>query len=871
MSHAATPIPLNVLNPAGASLFSNVGRAQAEATTGDLAIVYEAVENQSGDTLENCQALGAQFSSCSVTNLHIKDAAGVLNDGNWKLYFHSIRRILRVDSNEFTGSFVNGDLHFIEPTDSFEAFSGEVKTLKFITEFSHLVETDFMPRYWLVRDGAAPFLIPNTDEETNERAYAAPITGENRQIFAGEANLVANPGIRFEKNTSVDTLAKALTATEIQSRIVPQPRSIAVGAETLDISAGISFAGMSLPPASLRAIAARQQTFLRNGGVIVQSSINPSLPAEGYELTINSSGITLTGGDEAGLFNGAQSVLSLVQPGISTLPSVNVSDAPRFAFRGMHIDVARNFHSVETLKRLIDQMAAYKLNKLHLHLSDDEGWRLQIPSLPELTSIGARRSFQLDESGNVNESNGLMPQLGSGPASNNQGSGFLTRAQFIDLLQYATARFIEVIPAIDMPGHARAAVISMRAHAAAAGSPDDITLRIDDPDDTSRYLTIQHYDDGFVNPCIPGTYRFIETVVTEIKAMYTEAGAELGVFHMGGDEANNIFKGGGFNADSGIDLASYDFPWQKSPACVAFINETPEVASLEALQPYFVQRVSQIVANAGIPTLYAYQDIYDGLNASDLSTTNAGVGFWEVLTTGGFNGANAVSNRGFDTVIAVPDFLYFDFPEEVSPEERGQYWATRFTDVQKIFSFAPENLPQNAETSVTREGNAWSATGNDANQGYLGMQGQLWSETVRTPEQVDYMIFPRLLALAERAWHRASWEQDYQPGRAYAGGGNQVDQTALNADYARFAAALGNKELLKLDAAGVQYRIPVPGARAGGAALEMNVAYPGLPLEYSVANDRFVSFDGAAESGSATRVRALSADGARAGREDAIQ
>jgi len=614
---------------------------------------------------------------------------------------------------------------------------------------------------------------------------------------------------------------------------------------------------------------------MSSGGIAVQSSIDASLSSEEYELTVNATGITLNGGDQAGLFYGAQSVLALVQPGLNTIPSVNVSDAPRFGFRGMHVDIARNFHSVETLKRLIDQMSAYKLNKLHLHLSDDEGWRLQIPSLPELTSIGARRQFQLDESGNVNESNGLMPQLGSGPSSDNQGSGFLTRAEFIDLLQYASARFIEVIPAIDMPGHARAAVISMRAHAAAAGSPDDINLRIDDPEDTSRYLTVQHYDDGFINPCIPGTYRFIEMVISDIKAMYTEAGAELGIFHMGGDEANNIFKGSGFNADSGLDLSEYDFPWEQSPACSAFIEDNPEVAALEQLQPYFVRRVSEIVANAGIPTLYAYQDIYEGLNPNELATQNAGVGFWEILTTGGFNGANTFSNQGFDTVIAVPDFLYFDFPEEVHPEERGQYWATRFTDVEKVFSFAPENLPQNAETSVTRNGEIWSATGNEANQGYVGMQGQLWSETVRTPEQFDYMAYPRLLALAERAWHRASWEQDYLPGRNYTGGGQTVDRTALNADYARFAAALGNKELLKLDAAGVQYRIPVPGANVAATALEMNIAFPGLPLEYSVGNGEFVNFDstapGPATGGSVTQVRARSANGQRTGRTDTLE
>jgi len=182
-----------------------------------------------------------------------------------------------------------------------------------------------------------------------------------------------------------------------------------------------------------------------------------------------------------------------------------------------------------------------------------------------------------------------------------------------------------------------------------------------------------------------------------------------------------------------------------------------------------------------------------------------------------------------------------------------------------VFTFAPENLPQNAETSVDREGNAWSATGDGPNQGFIGMQGQLWSETVRTPEQFDYMIFPRLLALAERAWHKASWENDYQAGVAYSGSSNLVDKAALEDDFAGFAAALAAKELPKLDASGISYRIPVPGAGPGAAGLSMNVPFPGLPMEYSLDGSSFSPY-GSAAPASATHIRARSANGQRAGR-----
>jgi len=241
-----------------------------------------------------------------------------------------------------------------------------------------------------------------------------------------------------------------------------------------------------------------------------------------------------------------------------------------------------------------------------------------------------------------------------------------------------------------------------------------------------------------------------------------------------------------------------------------------------------------------------------------------------MITSGGYESINEFSNRGFETIVAVPDFLYFDFPYEVDPKERGYYWATRFTDTQKVFAFAPENLPQNAETSLNREGRAWSATGASSNQGFRGMQGQLWSETVRTPEQFDYMLFPRLIAMAERAWHRADWEREYVAGQNYSSTTGLVDQVSLNADYAEFAAAMGAKELRKLDAAGVNYRIPVPGA-SSGAPVQLNVVFPGLPMQFSNDGSNWTNWNASSPPASAAFIRALSADGSRAGRATAVE
>ena len=896
LSQVGTLVASGPAPAANDPLVSSVGRSRAAELTEPLGVIFEAVENHSADTGVNCKQLGAEFASCSVANVHIKDGNGELTGGDWKLYFHSIRRVLRVDSDQFDVVLVNGDLNYITPSENFQPFAGEVATIKLVTEFNYLVETDFMPRFWLVQGDAQAELLRNTDSETDENTYAVEITGPNAKAYDNEPNPVATSTTRFDKNTNDRTGASTLSAADVQRRVVPQVSSLTAGTGTISIANGLNFSGGDLSAASAAAVQARANLFVSsNGGTQVTTELAPNLAANTYTVDISAAGIVVRGRTDADLFYGAQTVLALVQPGIGTLPFVSITDAPRFEFRGMHIDVARNFHSVNSMKRLIDQMAAYKMNKLHIHLSDDEGWRLEIPGLPELTEVGGKRQFVLDAEGRVSERFSLMPQLGSGPNTNNQGSGFFTRAQFIDLLEYANDRHIEVIPEIDTPAHARAAVVAMRARAANLGNPNDINVRIDDPEDTSRYLTVQHYDDGIINPCVPGTYNFLNTVVTEIASMYSDAGLDLDIFHMGGDEARNVLEGIGFEdlSAGGVtpwkgdtDQSLSDFPWERSPACAALIQSNPEVSDRGEITPYFIERVSQIVADAGIPALYAYQDIYREESANgnyevspdDLATTRAGVGFWEVIWQGGFNTANLYSNLGFETVIAVPDYLYFDFPYEVDPKERGFYWATRFTDTQKVFAFAPENLPQNAETSVNRDGFEWTATGSGGNQGFLGMQGQLWSETVRTPEQFDYMVFPRLLALAERAWHRGSWENDYQPGVTYSGSTNLVDKAALNADFAGFSEALGKKELLKLDAAGIQYRIPVPGvaeSAAGGNVL--NVAFPGLPLEYSSNGTTFTSAPLNAVNGTgsapaaATFVRARSANGSRAGRATRIE
>src|SRR3989442_5060604 len=186
------------------------------------------------------------------------------------------------------------------------------------------------------------------------------------------------------------------------------------------------------------------------------------------------------------------------------------------------LDIARNFHPKPVVLRTLDLLARYKLNVFHLHLTDDAGGRIELPSLAALTAVGARRARTLDSGTH------LPPAFGSGPDIDRPwGSGFYSRADYVEILRYAAARHIEVIPELEMPGHARAAIRAMQANP---------QYRLNDPDDRSVYTSAQGYHDNVMNPVLESTYRFIERVVGDLVTLHREAGGPLRHIHMGCDE-----------------------------------------------------------------------------------------------------------------------------------------------------------------------------------------------------------------------------------------------------------------------------------------------------------------------------------------------
>ncbi|GGY17539.1 family 20 glycosylhydrolase [Paludibacterium paludis] len=826
----------------------SLGTAEATVNAKDLAanLAFRIgiTDNQAGSHGTDCASLGADWATCYKAEFTLSNVGKtpVAGDG-WSLYLHSIRRLLKIDHPGFTLRHLTGDLYELKPAPGFAGLApGERLALPVIGEYWHILESDALPRQYVVVPGQKPEVLRRSDSE-NPKDVIAPITGDNWKRSAGDHNRLATPASRF------DLLADrgdARPASAVAHRFIPAPLRQDVAEGSRDIkSLALDLPGLA--PENIAALKARIGVLglaADKHPQVVTGRIAKDLPADiavtgGYRLTIDARGIRIDGYDAEGVFHGVQSLLALLPLNGGKVAHMKVEDAPRYPYRGYMVDVARNNHSPAVLRRMLDQMAAYKLNRLHLHLSNDEGWRLEIPGLPELTRVGARRCHDLTET------RCLLPQLASGP-DNRSGGGVLTRKDYIDLVRYAAARHILVIPEVDMPAHARAAVVSMEARYQRLAKAGHLRAaneyRLLDPADTTRALSVQFYDRrSFINPCMPGARRFAEKVIREIAAMHKEAGQPLEVWNFGGDEAKNILLGGGYQDLNGtdpgkgrIDKAAQDRPWARSPVCQSLIAQG-KLKSVDELPLIYAQTVSELARQAGASGFAAWQD---GLKLASgpkaFATPSVLVNYWDPLFWGGDKEAYHWAGKGYQVVLALPDYLYFDFPQEANPREPGYYWGARDTSTYKVFSLAPGNLPQNAEIMPDRDGNAFESLSSEEPAPFAGMEGLAWSEVMRTDQRLEYMSYPRMLALAERAWHRPSWELDYQKGRRFKlGETNWVDRAALNRDWQDFAAVAGWRELPKLEKAGVRPRLSQPGVKSTAAGWEARTELPGIAVQFS--------------------------------------
>jgi hexosaminidase len=298
---------------------------------------------------------------------------------------------------------------------------------------------------------------------------------------------------------------------------------------------------------------------------------------------------------------------------------------------------------------------------------------------------------------------------------------------------------------------------------------------------------------------------------------------------------------------------------------------------MSELGAYFIERVAGILSELDIETA-GWSDGMEHTRKENMPAvvqSNA----WDALFWNGHNKVHQLTNRDWQVVISSPDVLYFDFPYEADPKEHGYYWASRHTNTEQVFQFMPDNLPIHAEFWLDREDNPYETddtqTPLKAGNRFIGIQGQLWSENTRTDNTAQYKIFPRLFALAERAWYSADWAVPYN----YQGAKYSQKTKVFNDDkkaqrdqqWQVFANAIGQKALPKLEVDKVFYRLPTVGGVVKEGKLHANIAFPGIAIEYQVNGGKWITYSSPVIVKGQVKVRSMSFDGQRKGRSVAVK
>ena len=429
--------------------------------------------------------------------------------------------------------------------------------------------------------------------------------------------------------------------------------------------------------------------------------LNPNLAAEQYALNVKPSGVLV----EASAFNGflyaiqtlkqmlpAEVMGSAKASGVDwALPCVSILDAPRFSYRGMHLDCARHFWSLEEVKRYIDVMALYKMNRLHWHLTDDQGWRVEIKKYPLLTEVGAwRKGTMVKKDWNSND--GIRY------------GGFYTQDELREIVAYAGKKGITVIPEIDLPGHMVAALTDYP-QLGCTGGPYEVWCRWG----IAKDILCAGNDEVF---------EFLDGVFSELVDIFPSE-----YIHIGGDEC--------FGGDAEPNRPD---PWDVCPKCRARMKALgikPGPKAKHFLQNYVTSRVQKILADKGRKVI-GWDEILEG----DLAP-GATIMSWR-----GTQGGIEAAKKGFDAIMTPYTYVYFDYyqSKDLDKEPLG---IGGYLPVETVYSYEPfDGMEPGTEDHI------------------LGVQANLWTEYIATPEHLEYMLLPRMCALSEVQWCGAD-NRDY--------------------------------------------------------------------------------------------------------------
>ena len=762
----------------------------------------------------------------ALSTLNIKNnSKQTLPAAGWKIYFNSKNNaVIKEGLSDLTLKQLAGNLFQLAPTNTFKSVvpnSSLVTELVF--EGQMLNKNDQPEGFYFVWDIAPDKGI----DIKNFTATPVPMHPVDGNIISDFATKTYNSNEAIEKITA-----------EKLPKVFPTPVSYQENGSSFLLNSMVQINADAAfnKEAQILADDVLQLTGKKPAistttaiGAAIALIKKEGIAPEGYELNVKAEGVTIAASSPAGIFYGIQSLKSLLPPAswmvtkdkkAITIPGVTITDAPRFGYRGFMLDVGRNFQIKKQVLKLLDLMALYKLNTFHFHLTEDEGWRLEIDGLPELTSFGSKRGHTLDEKNN------LPAAYGSGALTDSlSGSGFYTKADFIEILKYATERHIKVIPEIETPGHARAAIKAMDVRyerLMKEGKKEEaLQYFLRDINDKSVYSTAQNYHDNVMDVALPSVYTFIEKVVTEITKLYQQAGAPLTTIHLGGDEV-----------PAGV--------WEQSPDCIALIKNNSEIKNADGIWYYYIAKVNNILKAKGL-TLSGWEEIaFRRTMTDDKKITFPNPEFinqdmklyvWN-NTTGSEDLAYKMANAGYKVVITFVSNFYLDMAQYKTYDEPGYYWGG-YTDLEKSYHFIPYDYLKNVKHD--NDGNPLDKsfyTGKQRLTDYgkeniIGLQCAIWGETIKSSTQLEYMVLPRFTALAERAWAK-------NPDWAIATD-TLKSNSLYNKAWSQYNQVLGLRELSRLDyySGGFNYRIPFAGAVVKDGKVYANVQFPELTIRYT--------------------------------------
>lgn len=758
-----------------------------------------------------------------------------LTDKNWAVFFSiAPSKILTTDTPQPARlEHLNGDWYKLTPNAGFSLKAGDSVDIIYKATEGRIKETDQpLGIYMVFYDGEGKEeRIAKIDDYT-----LIPFT-RKEQLLRGTADMEAPASAA---KTYLENASLSVLGPDQLLPIIPTPAHFSKGNGSFKLEGTpIYYVGTVKNEAEILSAKLKEITgkdfALSEGAADKKSiflSVDPSVlkekKPESYQLSINENGIIITGTDAAGVFYGVQSLLALIPSSVylnkneqATVPFVTIDDTPRFGFRSVHLDVSRNFQTRETIFRVLDVMAQYKLNHFLLYTSEDEGWRVEIPGLPELTQVGAQRSHVSSI-----DAPALHPAYGSGPFAYDKGhygSGYYTRNDFIEILKYAKQRHITVIPELNFPSHARAAIKSMEARyqrLMKEGKEEEANeYRLIDPADKSVYLSAQMYKDNVVNVARESTYRFFEKVVDEFAKMYEEAGLKMEIFHAGGDE---VAEGA----------------WTQSPEALELLRQHPEIKDPKNLQTYFFGELLKRLEKRNL-VVHGWEEVALTKDASGKYVPNAEFANRKVVPYTWNNLfdypdlAYNLANAGYQVVLCNVSNFYFDLAYNNDPKEPGLYWAG-FIDSKDAWAFAPFHMFNTTLRGAMGNELHWDtpaanlqALKPEARKNIIGVEAQLWSETIKGRDMLEYYMLPKLIGFSESAWSpERKWET--QPNR-------QLRLQQINTGWNQFANTIAQKELPRLahTNGGYAYRVPPPGVIVENGRAKANVALPGIGIHFT--------------------------------------